>query len=71
MEVVVGTNVWDKGGDHYGVAKAFIHEKYNKDGYGNDIALLKLKKPITFSNKVQPIKYSSKVVPDGKSLKVR
>lgn len=71
IDVVVGTTKWNTGGDHYGVAKAISHEKYVSDLYAYDIALLKLKKPIKFSNKVQAIKYSAKVVPLNKQLKVR
>lgn len=71
IDAVVGTTKWDKGGDHYNVIKAVVHNKYVSEAYSYDIALLKLGKPIKFNKNVQPIKYSAKVVPENKPLKVR
>lgn len=55
MEVVVGTNLLDAGGDRYPVEKVIAHPKYSSQKIVNDIALLKLKDKITFGPFVKPI----------------
>lgn len=62
IDVVVGTTIWNKGGVHHNVVKTILHEDYKTDEYAYDIGLVKLAKPVTFNKKVQPIKYSAKVV---------
>ena len=37
------------------VSRVILHKDYNKQGTNNDIALLKLKKPVTFNKDVRPI----------------
>lgn len=68
IKVVVGTNQWKFGGTHYEVAATIMHEKHGSIKYAYDIGLIRLKSPIEFNNKVQPIKLSSKVVTPGARL---
>lgn len=70
IEVVVGTNKWETGGVHYKPSKIIPHKEYKQTLYPFDIALIKLKTPIKFNKKVQPINYSNKVVPGGKNMRV-
>ncbi|XP_050545968.1 phenoloxidase-activating enzyme-like isoform X2 [Daktulosphaira vitifoliae] len=37
------------------IAKIIVHEQYNVERYTNDIALLKLKKSVTFNDHIKPI----------------
>lgn len=63
---MVGTNQWNNGGKRYKIEKVVIHEKYGTDDrilHAGDIALVRVKKPIEFNERVQPIKYSAKEVP--------
>lgn len=49
-----------------------MHEKYATDDeilHVGDIALIRMKQPIEFNAKVQPIKYSTKEVPSGSECK--
>lgn len=55
MHVAVGS-VNRKEGDKYEIEKFVPHENYKDDTIMNDIALVKVKKPIQFSKTVQPIK---------------
>lgn len=48
------------------VIKVYVHEKYNKKTLINDIALLKLSKPLTFSNKIKAIRLVTKTFAVGK-----
>lgn len=71
VEVLVGTNKLSSGGTRYSTNKIFIHENYTRSNYANDIALLRVQTPIEFSEKVQPIKISSKVIEPGtQNLKI-
>lgn len=67
FEVVVGSTKWSSGGTHYKASKAILHANYKSSSYAFDIALIKLKTPIKFGAKVQPIKYSKKEVKLGTS----
>jgi len=43
-----------------------IHEKYShRDGYDSDIALIKLRTPLTFNDYVQPVCLPSTPIPVG------
>ncbi|XP_051895912.1 transmembrane protease serine 5-like isoform X2 [Pristis pectinata] len=51
----------------YVVEKIIYHSDYNHDTHDYDIALMKLRKPITFSNTVRAIclpRYNQQIVPD-------
>ncbi|KAK5640462.1 hypothetical protein RI129_011273 [Pyrocoelia pectoralis] len=53
--VKVGTVLVNEGGDVYEVAEARVHPNYSTQHTKNDIAIVKLKSPIIFNEKVQPI----------------
>ncbi|MFE5884360.1 serine protease [Streptomyces hydrogenans] len=57
MAVGVGTHTLDSGGTAYRVQEAIRHQDYNGNAAGspNDIALLKLTTPLTYTPLVQPI----------------
>lgn len=68
MKVLVGTNDLDNGGVFYQPNKTFIHSRYNKPLYNNDIALIYMNDSIQFTDVVKPIKYSYKVLPDNATI---
>ncbi|KAF2905788.1 hypothetical protein ILUMI_00383 [Ignelater luminosus] len=54
--IVVGTNHLDENGTKYEVSNIVLHEEYNGyPNYTNDIALLKIRKRISYSSKVRPV----------------
>ncbi|KAI9499861.1 Transmembrane protease serine 12 [Coemansia spiralis] len=53
---------------HYKVSKVHVHPDLNLDYFDNDIALLKLKKKISYNNAVQPIHIDTGVVTDGMTV---
>ncbi|EFN68767.1 Chymotrypsin-1 [Camponotus floridanus] len=55
INVVLGTNTLDKGGDEYSSIKRLVHPYYNSAFIRNDIGLIKLDKDIVFGDKVKPI----------------
>lgn len=58
------------GGQKY-IPKEFItHESYDHPDYAYDIGLIRLQTPIKFSEKVQPIKLSTKEVKAGVEMQV-
>lgn len=63
--ILVGTNDLKAGGIYYQAERYVIHESYNNPRLANDIAVLRVRGPITFTEKVQAIEYSSEEVPDG------
>lgn len=60
--MIVGTNDLKTGGIRYNVKQLIMHEKYNQPLAANDIGLIKIDGTIKFDDKVQPIKYSNKIV---------
>lgn len=62
IDIVVGTNTWNSGGTHYDINDIIVHERFNLSMLLNDIALIRVEKPIKFNERVQPIKYSAKEV---------
>lgn len=55
MTVVVGTNTLRSGGRTYAVSKIISHRNFNSYYIANDVALLKLFRPLIFTKTVQPI----------------
>ncbi|KAJ8667233.1 hypothetical protein QAD02_008895 [Eretmocerus hayati] len=58
ITVRVGSHTKDQGGDLIQVAQVIRHEDYSSNRYGipiNDVALLKLSRPIEFSDKAQEV----------------
>lgn len=68
IEILAGTNKLHSGGSRYKIDKPIIHEEFGYPPFSNDIALVRLKTPIQFSDKVQPIKYSKKEIKAGTKL---
>lgn len=66
----MGTNDLKVGGTYYQTERYVIHESYNNPKLANDIAVLRVRGSITFTEKVQPIGYSSEGVPDGIKLQL-
>lgn len=70
IKIVVGTNEWKSYGAHYYVKEIITHERYGRLSYNNDIALIRVWRPIQFNEKVQPIKYTAEEVQPGSELKI-
>lgn len=70
VEILVGTNSLREGGQYYNIEKFIMHEKYNQPQFANDIALIKLKEPIEFNDRVKPIELGKDEVEDGAELKL-
>lgn len=56
LKVATGSVIWNKPDAEYLVADAKVHCLHNKPMYHNDIALLRLSKPIVYNENTQPIK---------------
>ncbi|WP_031146641.1 S1 family serine peptidase [Streptomyces erythrochromogenes] len=59
ITVAVGSNKLNEGGEIYQVSQAISHPDYNPQTLVNDIAVLHIKGPIYFSEKVQPARLDS------------
>lgn len=70
LKVLVGTNKLNAGGQRYGVEKFFIHSRYSIPAFHNDIALVKLKSTLQYSDLVQPIVYSERELPENATLRL-
>ncbi|XP_053676933.1 chymotrypsin-2-like [Anopheles nili] len=70
LVVLVGTNSLKEGGQFYKVDKLFYHSRYNSPQFHNDIGLVRLEKPVEFSNLVQSIEYSEKAVPVNATVRL-
>ena len=74
-EVLVGTNQRNSGGKPYKVEKFIVHEEYKQKSEASivrskDIALIRVKGPIEFNEKVQSINYYTKEIPPGTVLQL-
>lgn len=65
IQVLVGTNDLESGGQRYNVEKIKIHENYDQSNFANDIAVFKVRGVIKFNMKAKPIQYSATEVPAG------
>lgn len=70
MEVLVGTNDTDAGGERYRAEEIILHEDFESRHLANNIGLVRLNKPIEFNDRVQPIKYTADAVPENTELVV-
>lgn len=68
IEILVGTTKRQSGGKYYKVEEVIRHEKHDNPRRAHDVALIRLKTPIEFSDQVQPIKVSAKKVEQGENL---
>lgn len=65
IQIVAGTNEW-KTGTHYNVSKIIVHDKFVLSDYINDIALIRVRTPFEFNERIQPINFTSNAVePDA------
>lgn len=70
VEIVVGTNQWNSGGTRYKVGDIIAHEHFELSDYINDIALIRVRSPIKFNERVQPINYTATEIPPGITLQI-
>ncbi|EDS41558.1 chymotrypsin 1 [Culex quinquefasciatus] len=62
LNVLVGTNSLKEGGQLHESDKFIKHNRYNRPQFHNDIALIRLKSKLQFSDTVKAIGYSEKTV---------
>lgn len=67
-KVVAGTNDLKKGGTSYAPDLLIYHKRYNQPAFHNDIGLIRLKEPIEYTEKVQPIVYWEHEVPANATI---
>ncbi|XP_037049006.1 chymotrypsin-1-like [Bradysia coprophila] len=60
LRILVGTNNLKGNGDYYSVTRIIEHEKFIMFAHAYDIAVVEVDGPISFNDKVQPIKYSTR-----------
>uniref|UniRef100_A0A182JP57 Apyrase n=1 Tax=Anopheles christyi TaxID=43041 RepID=A0A182JP57_9DIPT len=63
VQVLVGTNDLRSGGKRYAVEEFYVHSRFNKPPFHNDVALVKLQTPLQYDDLVQPIEYSERQLP--------
>lgn len=71
MQIRVGTNHRNSGGDVYNVERTIIHPEYLEDEIIlNDIGLIRVQGGIKYTKKVQPIRINKEPVPPGTLLMI-
>lgn len=70
VHIGVGTIKLSSGGQNYYPEEFILHESYDHPDFAYDIGLIRLQTPIEFSEKVQPIKLSTKEVKAGVEMQV-
>lgn len=69
LKIVTGTVEWNKPGGEYTVEDVKIHCLYNKPMYHNDIALVRLNKPIVYDRYTQAVELAkTNTLKNGDSL---
>lgn len=69
LKVVTGTVSWKNADAEYLVEDMKVHCLHDKPMYHNDIALIRLNKPIVYNNRTQPIKLAtSNTLKEGDKL---
>lgn len=64
LEVYAGSQLLSSGGSYHALDLLIRHERYNSPQYHNDIGLMRLKEPLSWTQDIKPINYSTKYVPD-------
>lgn len=68
IEVVAGNLKLGAGGDRYAVDRIVAHERYDPNTLRNDIALLRLATPITYSDTVEPVELCDQYTEGGQPM---
>lgn len=69
IKVVAGTTTLKNGtGQEFEAETLMVHENYDPKNVTNDIALIKLKEPIVFNDKMKSIPLCNKETRGGKRL---
>lgn len=69
FEVVAGVNKLDEVGERYRIEKT-ITDKFDEQTAANDLALVKLRNKIKFSDKVQKIPFEDKYIGGGEDARL-
>lgn len=70
IEVMAGSNDMHNGLDYYEADKLIVHENYDDPLFANDIGLIRLKNPIEFNEKIQPIKLATEELTEDTTLQL-
>ncbi|XP_053661834.1 chymotrypsin-1 [Anopheles marshallii] len=70
LVVLVGTNSLKEGGELLKVDKLLYHSRYNFPRFANDVGLVRLEKPVKFSDVVKSVEYSEKAVPANVTVRL-
>lgn len=72
LSLRIGSEERASGGDVVNISRVISHENHDNREFDFDYALLELSEPLTFSNKVQPIKLPNQddVISDGSLCKI-
>lgn len=67
VTVHTGTNLLSQTGSAYSVESATAHPNYNSRTIANDVAVIRVSRPISFNAKVRAISLTGRTVSDGSS----
>uniref|UniRef100_A0A182N7P9 Peptidase S1 domain-containing protein n=1 Tax=Anopheles dirus TaxID=7168 RepID=A0A182N7P9_9DIPT len=70
LVVLAGTNSLKEGGELLKADKLFYHSRFNRPEFHNDVGLVRLEKPVQFSELVQSIEYWEKEVPANATVRL-
>jgi hypothetical protein len=62
---MAGSNTLDPGGVFHPASAIRLHPSYNRVTFANDVALLQVATPFTFTARVQPVQLGSAFVGGG------
>lgn len=70
LQVIVGTNDLNSGGQKYSVRSPIKYEKFKYRESYYDIAMVEVREMIEFNKNVQPIQLSAEEIPDGTTVQL-
>lgn len=70
IQIKVGSNQLSSSSVRYLTKKAIVHEHYDESSNANDLALIQMKVPFEFDERVQPLNLSTKEVAVNTQLSV-